>query len=429
MAQKRGTAARGLGKLVWGLVVCLSAAALTAPAQAEDLRGRWYFGGHLGFLSTTDSIRSNADIIIGPVGDDGIPFTGDLNEEQGCVGALSTNTYCDPRPDDLLSRETTIEETVRAELDAGFGITSWLTFQLDASYFRGDVGPVDTFLRDHFPVSSGATAGVLDRFDDRERIIPVQAGTITEIPISLTGIVRFRKDSPLNPYVGVGLGMVFANIERSNDVDELNNRIASMRIRGIRDEFNEPIGNPPSSQTVNGRIPFQNALRVDVKDSFEWHLVAGAEYFFNDKLSLVFDARYVFADQYLELDLGGEDQINLLIFSEKLFRPDGSVQIFSYKGEAPNTLCADTGKPDGMGGTMYVGAGCNNQPNGFVNPGISNCPTSGDFDGDGQTDRCYGQNVGESPSGIRDPRGDVIVQGGRISLTGFAIATGLRFHF
>src|SRR5262249_20192393 len=137
---------RGSSLFAW--LACL---AVPLPAHAEDLEGRWYAGGHLSFLSTTDGIRSNAEIILGPFGDDGVPFTGDPNEQLNC--SLSV-TFCDPRPNDLLGRESSIEETFAYDLTAGFGFTKRLSLQLDAAYFKGDVGPVQVFLSDHFPVAT-----------------------------------------------------------------------------------------------------------------------------------------------------------------------------------------------------------------------------------------------------------------------------------
>src|SRR5262249_10337033 len=120
-----------LARLGTMLAMVLAGIALTPPAHAEDLKGKWYFGGNLSFLSTTDSIRSNAGIIIGSLGDDGIPFTGDPNEDEGCVAFSNSNRpFCDPRPDDLLAREASVEETFKYDLTAGFGVTSWLNLQL-----------------------------------------------------------------------------------------------------------------------------------------------------------------------------------------------------------------------------------------------------------------------------------------------------------
>ena len=388
---------------------------ISSPVQAEDLKGRWYFGGNISYLSTTDDIRNNATIIIGSPGDDGIPFTGDPNEDQGCpedIKEQSVTLFCDPRGDDLLSREGSIEETFKIDFTAGYGMTSWLSLQLDVSYFKGEVQPLDAFRREALPVAefTGSQLTFIE-YRDFDQVIPTLAGDITEIPVSLTGIVRFRKDSPLNPYIGLGAGIIFAEMEQSGELEELNERLDSLRVVGITDEF----GNDLTSQAdvinrANGTIKARHPIHVDVEDAFEWHAAAGAEYFFNDRISMVFDVRYMFADQVIDFDLAGEDQVNYTHFSEGLFHSDGSVKLWNDQGQAPNPQEDVNGNPIGL---------CDRD-------------SVGDFDGNGLQDACYSQQaVGSHPSrrGSTQPLGVFVVQGGEIDLTGLSIGVGVRWHF
>ncbi len=388
---------------------------LAGPVYAEDLKGRWYFGGNISFLSTTDDIRSNAFIIIGSPGDDGIPFTGDPNEDQGCpedISAQSPTLFCDPRNDDLLGRETTIEETFKLDLTAGYGMTSWLSLQLDVSYFEGDVGPVDAYRLEALPVGefTGAIFTFIE-YQDRKQSIPTTIGEITEIPVSLTGIVRFRKDSPLNPYVGLGAGYIFAEMEGSAELEQLNKRLDALRVVGITDEFgNDLTTEADTPNRATGRIKARHPIHVDIEDAFEWHATAGAEYFFNDRISMVFDIKYMYADQAIEIDLAGEDQVNYTIFSEGLFHPDGSVKLWNSGAQPPNPTRDVMGNP------------------------IPNCAANdvGDFDGNGLQDFCYNQQeVGENESrrGATQPRGVFVVQGGEIELSGLSVGIGVRWHF
>jgi len=430
-------------KLIGGCAAVLAIlCGASTLAQAEDVKGKWYFGGNISFLSTTDYIRSNAAIFIGDPGDDGIPFTGDPNEAPGCTAGGSQgagSVWCDPRPDDQLGREGTIEETFRLEVSAGFGLTSWLSLQLDASYFTGDVGPVDFFVRDAFPVDTdGIPPITLTRFADREVTTVITAGEITEIPVSLSAIARFRKDSPLNPYVGIGLGRIFTDAETASDVDDLNARLSALRIKGIQNEVGGNLVDPADQPLgVEGRIPMSFPLTYDVEDAWEWHVSAGLEWFQSERFSLIFDAKYMFADSEVRLDLNGEDQVDFTIFSEKLFRPDGSLQSFSSDpSDAFNTPCSAAGRgPLGE----YAG-GChpddNPLPNARVDPDHPRtgrmCPAVGDFDWDGHSDdHCYNkQTVAPSPiRQTRDPSGIAVIQGGSIDLTGLSVAIGVRWHF
>ena len=422
-----------------------------SQARGEDLRQRWYFGGNLSYLSTIDDVRNNAAIIFTEqYGDDNIPFTGDPNEIQGC-GQFGSDTFgdpfCDPRPDDLLERDNKIEETFYGMLTAGYGLTSWLNLQVDVGYFEGDVGPVDVFLRDVVPVSGPANpeSGPLTRLIDRQISEPAEFGTIREIPITLSGIVRFRKDSPLNPYIGVGLGVIFTDVDVSQDIDELNERLGSLRLKLAGNEFGKQISDSSSS----GNLPQEWFVEAELEDAFQWHLNGGVEYFFNDRFSMIFDARYSFVNQDVTITLGGlEDQVDFIMFPETFFRTDGSTQIFNAVGSAPNTTCSQTHD------NVFAGLNPENDPNTWftllpnrqvnkfgcdpsnpdvgnvtpnANPGTS-CPTSRDFDGDGKLDRCYSL-VTESPSGQAVPKSTLVVQTGDIDLTAFSVAVGARIHF
>jgi len=442
---------RGLrpGPVVFFLVAAFIGAAFTTSATAEDLKGKWYFGGNLSYLSTTDGIRSNAAIIFtNDFGDDGIPFTGDPNELQGCddrgSGAFfpASNPFCDPRPDDQLARESTIEETFRLEATAGYGLTSWLNLQLDASYFKGRVGPVDAYIRETYPINTDITDPTkLTTMFDKDTTIPTQAGELTEIPVSLTGIVRFRKDSPLNPYIGAGIGMIFVDMNLSGDVTDLNAILASLRVRGVGNQFGKDITPVTYGGAIkeDGRIPMLWPVNVQVDDAFEWHLVGGAEYFFNDRWSMVFDARYTFADQQVEITMGGLDQVDFITYARQLFRPDGSLRVFVNAPQAPNPLCseANAGLPAGVyavncdpnKGTVLPTQRVN--PEGQQDPMAPfKCPNVGDFDKNGSIDQCYSKGgIAPSGSGVKTPDGFVVVQGGSIDLTAFSVAVGMRWHF
>jgi outer membrane protein W len=173
---------------------------------------------------------------------------------------------------------------------------------------------VDVFLRDVIP-AAGAGAdpntGNITRLVDRQISEPAEFGTLREIPITLSGIVRFRKDSPLNPYIGAGLGVVFTDVEVSQDIDALNQRLGNLRMRLAGNELGQPI----SDSSSTGELPQQWYVEAELEDAFQWHLNGGVEYFFNDRVSMIFDARYAFINQDVTITLGGvEDQVNFIIF-------------------------------------------------------------------------------------------------------------------
>jgi opacity protein-like surface antigen len=349
------------------------------PLSAKDVTRLWYSGGGVAFHSTQDTVSSNAS-------------------ETG-----------DPRPDGFATRRLGIQDTGSFDLIAGFGLTPWLSLQLDAGLFRGDVGAIDVYLEDTFPRSlDPSRPETLNVTAHRQNTVPITVGRITEIPVGITGIVRFRRDRPINPYLGAGAGMVFAGIDGEQDIDALNNRLASLRIKGETDETDHNIV-PARYEALRaqGRIPFTYPISVDVQDGFEWHLVAGMEYFFADRASLIAGIRYTFALPAVAVNLEGEDQVNVSIFSEKLFRPDGSLRLFETTGLAPNPLVDP-----------------NDPTKGTVRCTLN---TVGDFDHDGHSDDLCYLNIRSTRAD--DPVGVFLVQGGRVSLSGYNIQIGVRIYF
>src|SRR3989442_8663389 len=124
------------------LVGFLFSAGCTAGsfALADEPRGRLFIGGSLAHRSTTDEIRSNALISFGSLGADGIPFTFDPGETEGCLGSDPNILTCDVRPDILIESDTVIQEAYQGEIHAGYSLAKWLSVQLDAAYYKANVG-------------------------------------------------------------------------------------------------------------------------------------------------------------------------------------------------------------------------------------------------------------------------------------------------
>ena len=361
------------------LTVVLSAA--ITLVIAGKTRGRWYIGGAVAFHSTEDAIRNNASL-------------------EG-----------DPRPANFASRETTIDDGVAYGLSVGYGVTSWFSLELDVGYFQGSVGSIDAYLEyDSLPTPGISNPNLYTRIGSRETSIPVNAGELTELPVTLSGYFRFRTDRQLNPYIGGGVGIVYTQFDVSGELPALQSRLESLHITNVKNELGVTIRPEEFKHLgVHGEIPFIWPVQIDIEDGFQFHISAGMEYFFGDRMSLIADLRYQSTKSKLSITFAGEDQLNLAIFPEELFREDGSLLLFNDRSLAPNPHI-------------------DNDPN---NP-IVDCDTNtiGDFDNDGQDDVCF---AGErtTPQGrlVIDPRGTFVVQGGEIDLSGYKISLGLRLYF
>jgi opacity protein-like surface antigen len=193
---------------------------LPSPAAAEDEKGRWTFSLGGGFLSTRDDIRSNAAV----VGLQDVGRPDDISDDIIVSGST------DLRQDDLLGRETEAEEGQTYNFAVAYGLTSWLSVQIDLGYYEGNVSNFDTF-----QISRRYTDVDGDNLIDTNRetfqtpfhdaSVPMSAGELRQIPLTFSALFRFRKDSPFNPILGAGVGWVFADLRESQALADLNAEI------------------------------------------------------------------------------------------------------------------------------------------------------------------------------------------------------------
>jgi outer membrane protein W len=340
------------------------------PLRAEDTRKKWQFGAGFSYWSTDDNIRSNATTAFAPV---------DATQAQN----LPSIRFSDPRPDANELNEPTIQDNFKFDFQSSFGISRWVALQLDMSYFRGDVGNIEFYSEDKtVPVSFFATPpntapganqppnpldpsqsicaptesgvppppGTLPCFTmspqaassvRRNAFLPV--GQITEIPVTISGLVRFRPESPFDPYVGAGVGYIFTSLDTSTSrigtplVLTSSNSAGSnqvFRLDGfdeVRDFTNGLIVEAiqsgargiltyPCHQTFNpngciadptrpaGGTPL-TALSASVDDGMEYHLTGGVDYYFSDRWSIYIDARYVWAQSKVKVRINNEEQV------------------------------------------------------------------------------------------------------------------------
>jgi hypothetical protein len=405
-------------------VLCVGVSAV--GARAEDMRGRWSFGFGAGILSTKDNIRSNAAGL--QLNEFGVPE--DYSDDVVQPGTI------DRRGDDLLSRETSIQERQIYNFSISYGLTSWLSLQFDVGRYSGDVSNLDTFRVDQ---SHQDINGNLIIEDNEARItpfkdasIPLSAGTLEQIPVSFSAVFRFRKDSPFNPILGAGVGMVFTDFEESDAFQELNNEILAGFQRTLRFEDNayntqrieDRYGNtiastdctiPANVNTGDDQfacsiglewlaqqdpefqdilreiygplineefIPTQPYVTAEVDDAFEYHFMGGAEYHFNDRWSAYILGRYSFTSANFRIRISD----------------NGNLVTASPTADASQAIRFDTDQAK------------------FSFLSESNC--------DQEAQSQSGCLVTPSPQ-VKD----IVVQGGEINLSAFSLGFGLRVSF
>lgn len=352
---------------VLGAGAVLAATIMSATSlRAEDTRKKWQFGIGFSYWSTDDNIRSNSTTAYAPV-------------DPTQVGTLPPVLYSDPRPDANETNEPTIQDSFKLDFQTSFGLTRWVALQLDMSYFKGDVGNIEFYSEDQtvavnlnyvYPNSTDPTTaacapspfepapegttycwflgtGGTVNLVKRNAFLPV--GAITEVPVSISGVVRFRPESPFDPYVGAGVGYMFTSLDTSSgtlgtpivvsasDITGSNQLVSMGGFNAVRDFTNglvvqnirsgaRAIPNYPWLQTgpdtyvLNDRLTLYDAdgnsigtplaaLSASVNSGMEYHLMGGVDYYFTNRWSIYIDARYTWAKSTVKVRIDGQTQI------------------------------------------------------------------------------------------------------------------------
>ena len=384
-----------LGSVSLAVLLCWGA---VDKVRAENVKGRWHLGGGFSFISTSDDIRNNAAVVrLGNPGPDGIPDSGD-----------ETIEFVDRRPDDLLARETTIEEEWRFDLNASYGVLDWFSVQFDASYYKTDIVQLDTFSQVRLVEDVGKDGIIsccggdsdVDKIQ-KPQSQPILAGEVELMPVSFSAVFRFLRDRPLNPYIGVGAGYIFTEITTSEDLEARNEILGDATITAFlgQDEATDQLVTFPDWEDIT----------VELEDSFEWHFFFGAEYFFNSHLAMYIDGGYMFASEDLVISVSGFPQ-----------------QVTVLYDAVADTLpfCTDPAFNDPE--TNSVGAG-DNSADRIVNVADWENIVS-QFDPRARGYSPGGIGVCRPGTGTR-AQDSLLIQGGKINLSAWDVGFGLRWYF
>ncbi len=322
------------------ILVLALAMSFIPSAQAEDLSGRWQLGGSISWQSTQDSIRSNAAFaLFDPLGADGIANTGD--EEF---------LFLDPRRDSLVEREASVDDDIRFDLQVAYGIKSWLSVQLEASYFSTNLIQFDTFVSQTRYVDNGDRILVFDGFccvtEERQstQSQPFVPAEVTQIPITASAVFRFWPEGVWNLFLTAGVGYVFIDIDETERFEQLNRIITNESMLRLSTQ-QIPLRDDPNQallellyllESTTGQLEQPDAITIEADDSMQYTLGVGGNYFINSHWAMDFEIRYLLMEQDIKIDVSGYDQLNYryrspenllgcgnrLLFPDELFPPD-----------------------------------------------------------------------------------------------------------
>ena len=223
---------------------------------------------------------------------------------------------------------------------ASYGLTRWLAVELAASYIQAPVGNIEVYTEDSKRSIQGSGAKLpidvcgpnLNRpcfaynastpFVSRTNsFLPI--GELTTIPVQLSGIVRFRPESPFDPYIGLGVGYIFADMETGDRFKEQAAEIDGLIVGAIsKGEITDSTA-PPDPRGTSFQL---QPLQAVVDNAFQWHAVGGVDYYLNERYSFYIDARYVWTDGAVEISTDGAPQVRVTVpdLGTLLLRQTGS---------------------------------------------------------------------------------------------------------
>jgi outer membrane protein W len=319
-AISRGIMSRAGSRRVVSFVVLAAAFAAVRPAHAEDTKGKWQFGFGFTYFATSDYIRSNSDIAI-------------ASSVAGQTAGLPPVTSVDPRPDQNMLNEPTVHDDFRFDIKASYGLTRWLAVEALAGYMTTSVGNIEYYYEDQQISYQGPGALVanapycgptqnqpcLDYHTNtpsttaHNTFLPV--GTITEMPVQLSALIRFRPESPLDPYVGLGIGYLFTNLKTGDEFNSKSQLVSNLVVTAASEGEYTDTGHPSklAPEGTNGFTPAP--LIATVSSGATWHAVGGVDYFLNQHVSMFLDARFTWTDAEVNITTDGAHQVFFSTFS------------------------------------------------------------------------------------------------------------------
>jgi len=362
---------------IWSLIL-LACVIPIGSVRAEDTKGKWQIGFGLSYYSTVDYIRSNSDIAI----------ASQTVEEAGSLPGIAA---VDERPDENMLNQPSINDNFKLDFSASYGLTRWLAMEIQAGYMKSQVGNIEYYFS-KAEVAYGSDSTIAGQAKlcgpngdqacyqynfnapgttPHNTFLPV--GDLTEVPIMLSGLVRFRPESPLDPYLGAGFGYILTNLTTSGEFNARAAEIQALHVTVASEgEWTDSIRHDKVA-AAPGFTP--GPLQATVNNGFEYHLVGGIDYYVNDHMSVYVDARYVWSNTEVNITIDGAHQVRMGDFQPGKLQTlsQGSVASPNYwedRGVAGSSIVSAN---DGLFSTEDMNGNGDLDRGGCINPANGPC--------------------------------------------------------
>jgi len=403
------------------LAMTLVAVAAIGPITAESVEKKWRVSIAAGGFNSLDEVESAAANEM---------FT--LND---CVATLSCpdgvdlviRAFRDPRDDSQVFGSLDINPATLGTASVQYGINKIFVIEGSIGYQVGDVGDIEVSAQ--LPGNAPIDNTIIPHNFVVKRV-PV--GELERVPIQISALARFRPRATFNPYFGAGLGYSIVGFETDPAFDQLSVDMDGSRgVQLTLQPFFATEGASGNTFTNPDNLPQVDltGASIDASDTFEWHLVGGAEVTFKRRWSAFLDLRWVDSSRSLSVGFNGSDELGSSLPN---FAPLNSSAIANAT-YGPNAVgfCSKspTGALDQNGNPVTCSGG------GLVDFGrLEVVPSDDALPGQTCTDvdditssNCVLDFVFE-PDGVPDA-GQYYAQGGSVDYDGFSLQIGIRFTF
>jgi hypothetical protein len=352
----------------------MATALVVAPTvgRAEEAYKKFRFSLTVNNYSSSDGLRTNAD------------NTSFYRNEFGGLSPVD-----DPRPDSASKNEAQVDDGLRYDLQASYGIARfkraratnpWAEITVDASlgYFEGDLGDLE--VAGQYSTVDPPRTQIGERTRYHLTFIPM--GEITQMPVEVGATLRFRPAKPLSPFISAGVGYIFAEVDPSDDFLEFSRNTAKSR-----GSYTFATGEGSSDSKPDHQL---EAAQIVAPDTFEYHLAAGMEWTVAKGLSLTLRGAWMWAPESIDITIDGKHN-----FGEPT--PNGEGIQYPIGGMPVEIAQGDGGLIDFGSGQAY------DDPN-------------------------TGQHFVGPPDGEPDA-GSYYAQGGTLKYNGFSFGIGIRYQF
>ncbi|HEX4825316.1 MAG TPA: outer membrane beta-barrel protein [Candidatus Polarisedimenticolaceae bacterium] len=261
--------------------------------RAEEIEKKWRLGLSISGTSTTDQAQSPSANVRTLFNTDGSFF----------------NTIEDPRNDSAAFSNFGVNGGLGGTVTASYAFTRNWYIEGSAGYRQADVANVE--------VQAEFTGAPIPNLQDFGfRIFNVNAGTLKQIPLQITGGYRFRPKATFNPYLCAGIGYVLNTYTPSSELDQLSINLENSlggfaRLTGFSiggESFLQPSG----FQSLRG-------IKVDAPSTPEYHFGGGVEITFKHKWAVFVDARYaVYSGRFNMTINGSSNQLGISVPADQV---------------------------------------------------------------------------------------------------------------